>query len=122
MSRHAHTRWPLAALAAISLVFHIVNPAHFASPLFHLMSGASMLCAFFIITDPISGPTTPRGKLYFAAGVALLTYVIRVYGGYPDGVAFAVLLMNIAAPTIDYYSRPRAYGHDKAERGFKLGD
>lgn len=103
----------LGALAAISLVFHIVNPAHFASPLFHLMSGASMLCAFFIITDPISGPTTPRGKLYFAAGVALLTYVIRVYGGYPDGVAFAVLLMNMCVPLIDAHTQPRVFGHSK---------
>lgn len=103
----------LAALAAISLVFHIVNPAHFASPLFHLMSGASMLCAFFIITDPISGPTTPRGKLYFAAGVALLTYIIRVYGGYPDGVAFAVLLMNMCVPLIDAHTQPRVFGHSK---------
>lgn len=103
----------LGSLAAISLVFHIVNPAHFASPLFHLMSGASMLCAFFIITDPISGPTTPRGKLYFAAGVALLTYIIRVYGGYPDGVAFAVLLMNMCVPLIDAHTQPRVFGHSK---------
>ena len=103
----------LGALAAISLVFHIVNPAHFASPLFHLMSGASMLCAFFIITDPISGPTTPRGKLYFAAGVALITYIIRVYGGYPDGVAFAVLLMNMCVPLIDAHTQPRVFGHSK---------
>ncbi len=104
----------LATLAAVALAFHTVNPAHFASPLFHLMSGASMLCAFFIITDPISGPTTPRGKLYFAAGVALFTYVIRVYGGYPDGVAFAVLLMNMCVPLIDAHTQPRVFGHTKS--------
>ena len=104
----------LKLLAAIALVFHTISPAHFASPLFHLMSGASMLCAFFIITDPISGPTTPRGKLYFAAGVAVLTYVIRVYGGYPDGVAFAVLLMNMCVPLIDAHTQPRVFGHTKS--------
>lgn len=101
----------LGALTAISLAFYAVNPAHFANPLFHLMSGASMLCAFFIITDPVSGPTTPRGKLYFAAGVGVFTYLIRVYGGYPDGVAFAVLLMNMCVPLIDAYTQPRVFGH-----------
>ncbi|MDP1658127.1 MAG: electron transport complex subunit RsxD [Methylotenera sp.] len=103
----------LTALAAISLAFYIGSPAHFANPLFHLMSGASLLCAFFIITDPVSGPTTPRGKLYFAAGVGVLTYLIRVYGGYPDGVAFAVLLMNMCVPLIDAHTQPRVFGHQK---------
>lgn len=101
----------LGVLATMSLAFYIINPAHFASPLFHLMSGASMLCAFFIITDPVSGPTTPKGKLYFAAGVGILTYLIRVYGGYPDGVAFAVLLMNMCVPLIDAHTQPRVFGH-----------
>jgi len=103
----------LGVLATMSLAFYAVNPAHFANPLFHLMSGASMLCAFFIITVPISGPTTPRGKLYFAAGVAVITYLIRVYGGYPDGVAFAVLLMNMCVPLIDAHTQPRVFGHQK---------
>jgi electron transport complex protein RnfD len=101
----------LASLAAMSLAFYVGDSAHFANPLFHLMSGASMLCAFFIITDPVSGPTTPRGKLYFAAGVGILTYLIRVYGGYPDGVAFAVLLMNMCVPLIDSFTQPRVFGH-----------
>ena len=101
----------LAALAIISLTFYAVEPAHFANPMFHLMSGASMLCSFFIITDPVSGPTTPKGKLYFAAGVGVLTYLIRVYGGYPDGVAFAVLLMNMCVPLIDALTQPRVFGH-----------
>ena len=103
----------LAALAFISLTFYAVEPAHFANPMFHLMSGASMLCAFFIITDPVSGPTTPKGKLYFAAGVGVLTYLIRVYGGYPDGVAFAVLLMNMCVPLIDALTQPRVFGYEK---------
>ena len=96
----------LGALALISGVFWMVNPAHFASPFFHLFSGASMMCAFFIITDPVSGPTTPKGKLWFAAGVALITYLVRVYGGYPDGVAFAVIFMNICVPLIDAHTQP----------------
>lgn len=103
----------IAVLAIISAAFYVSDASQFASPVFHLMSGASMLCAFFIITDPVSGPTTPRGKLYFAGGVAALTYIIRVYGGYPDGVAFAVLIMNMAVPLIDAYTQPRVFGHSK---------
>ncbi len=103
----------LVTLALISGVFHLVNPAQFASPLFHLFGGATMLCAFFIATDPVSGATTPNGKLIFAAGIALLTWLIRTYGGYPDGVAFAVLLMNIFVPLIDANTQPRVFGHSK---------
>ena len=103
----------LGALALISGVFWVIDPSHFTSPLFHLFSGASMMCAFFIITDPVSGPTTPNGKLYFAAGVGIITYLIRVYGGYPDGVAFAVIFMNICVPLIDMYTQPRVFGHEK---------
>lgn len=97
----------------VSGAFWLVDPQQYASPLFHLFAGASMLGAFFIITDPVSGPTTPVGKLWFAGGVALLTYVIRVFGGFPDGMAFAVLLMNIAVPLIDAYTQPRVFGHLK---------
>ncbi len=103
----------LGALALISGVFHLANPAQFAGPLFHLFSCASLLCAFFIATDPVSGPTTPNGKLVFAAGIALLTWLIRTYGGYPDGVAFAVLLMNICVPLIDAHTQSRVFGHKK---------
>lgn len=103
----------LAALALMAGLFYLADASQYASPAFHLFSGASMLCAFFIITDPVSGPTTPRGKLFFAAGIGMLTYLIRVYGGYPDGVAFAVLLFNICVPLIDAYTQPRVFGHDR---------
>jgi electron transport complex protein RnfD len=80
------------------------------SPLFHLFSGGTMIGAFFIATDPVSGSTTLKGRLVFGAGVGALTYIIRIWGGYPDGVAFAVLLMNMLVPLIDYYTQPRVYG------------
>lgn len=101
----------LVVLAGMSGAFYLADATHFANPAFHLMTGASMLGAFFIITDPISGPTTPKGKLIFAAGAAVLTYLIRVYGGYPDGVAFSVLLMNMCVPLIDAWTQPRVFGH-----------
>ena len=103
----------LASIALIAAVFYLSDASRFADPAFHLFSGATMLCAFFIITDPVSGPTTPRGKLIFAAGIGLMTYIIRVYGGYPDGVAFAVIFFNICVPLIDAYTQPRVFGHEK---------
>ncbi|EXF92522.1 electron transporter RnfG [Pseudomonas fluorescens HK44] len=71
------------------------------SPLFHLLTGASMLGAFFIVTEPVSGAKNPKARLMFGAGVGLLTYLIRAWGGYPDGVAFAVLLMNLCVPALE---------------------
>jgi electron transport complex protein RnfD len=101
----------LGSLFAIALIFFLKDADHYASPMFHIFSGAAMLGAFFIATDPITAATTPMGRIIYGAGIGILTYVIRVWGGYPDGVGFAVLLMNMAAPTIDYYTQPRVYGH-----------
>ena len=105
----------IGALLLISGALWLYNPAQFANPLFHLFSGGAMIGAFFIATDPVSGCTTPRGKLIFGAGAGLLAYIIRVFGGYPDGVAFAVLLMNLSAPLIDLLTQPPIFGmKDKA--------
>lgn len=101
----------LGALFSASLVFFLIDPGSHPTPLFHLFSGGAMLGAFFIATDPVSSATTPRGRLIHGAGVGFLVFVIRAFGGYPDGVAFAVLLLNLAAPTIDHTTRPRVYGH-----------
>lgn len=100
----------LFTLFATAGVFHWVDPTHFVPPLFHWFSGAAMLGAFFILTDPVTSPTTARGKLIFAAGAGFLTYIIRVFGGFPDGVAFATLLMNICVPLIDIYTQPKVFG------------
>lgn len=101
----------LGSLFCMALVFYISNPDSFTSPVFQLFSGAAMLGAFFIATDPVTASTTPRGKLIYGAGIGILTYLIRTWGGYPEGIAFAVLLMNMAAPTIDHYTQPRVFGH-----------
>jgi electron transport complex protein RnfD len=78
--------------------------------LHHWFGGATMLGAFFIATDPVSASTTPRGRLYYGLGIGVLIYLIRSFGGYPDAVAFAVLLMNICVPLIDHYTPTRTYG------------
>ncbi len=111
-------RWqiPVAVLAGVlvpATFFYLLDPGSHASPGFHLFSGATLLCAFFIATDPVSAATTRLGRIIFGVGIGLLIYIIRTWGGYPDAVAFAVLLMNMAVPLIDRYSRPRTYGHER---------
>ncbi len=105
----------LAGLLAPAIVLHLIDPTRHASGLFHLTSGATLIGAFFIATDPVSGPTTRWGQVVFGAGVGALAYAIRVFGGYPDGVAFAVLLGNCCVPLIDMSTRPPSFGH-KTER------
>ena len=100
----------LGTLFLVSGIFHLADPAHYVTPLFHWFSGAAMLGAFFILTDPITSPTTHKGKFIFAAGAGLFTYLIRVYGAFPDGIAFATLLMNICVPLIDAYTQPKVFG------------
>lgn len=107
----------LATLFLLAGLASLINPADFAGPLFHLFGGGAMLAAFFIVTDPVSAATTPGGKLIFASGVALLTWIIRSFGAYPDGIAFAVLLMNIGVPLIDMYTQPRVFGHKRNGSG-----
>lgn len=106
---------PVAMLGSaflLSLAVWLMDPAANPSPVVDLLSGALVIGAFFIATDPVSGCTSPRGRLVFGLGVGIFTLVIRRWGGYPDGVAFAVLLMNMAAPLIDRFTQPRIYGHD----------
>jgi electron transport complex protein RnfD len=101
----------LASLLICTFVAYSINPDNSASTMFHWLSGGCMLGAFFILTDPVSGATSVKGRVIFGLLAGLLVYIIRDFGGYPDGVAFAVLLCNMAAPLIDQYTRPRTYGH-----------
>ncbi len=103
----------LTTLALISGLFWLIDSEHYASPLFHLLSGGAILGAFFIATDPVTASTTLRGRIFYGIGIGLLVYIIRSWGGYPEGVAFAVLLMNMLAPTLDYYTQPRVFGRGR---------
>lgn len=100
----------LAGIIVMSLLLMLIDSDHAMGPVFHLFHGATMLGAFFILTDPVSSSTTPRGRLIFGFLIGILVIIIRTYGSYPDGVAFAVLLLNIAVPLIDYYSKPKVFG------------
>jgi len=110
-----HIRWQipvgfLGATALITGVFWRIDPARYADPLFHMLAGGLMLGAFFMATDMVTSPVTRRGMLIFGVGCGVLTAVIRLWGGYPEGVSFAILLMNAATPLIDRYVRPRVFG------------
>lgn len=101
----------LAGLIISSTLAALFIPETTASPLVHLLSGATMLGAFFIATDPVTASTTVKGRLIYGAFIGMMVFIIRSWGGFPDGVAFAVLLANMCVPLIDYYTKPRTYGH-----------
>lgn len=115
---------PLSVMGTVFLmgaIFHAVDPAHFTSGTFHLFSGATFLGAFFIATDYVTSPVTKKGQLIFGIGCGVLIWLIRTFAGYPEGVAFAVLLMNGLAPIIDQYTRPRAFGRNSKGEPLPLG-
>ncbi|MGA9992510.1 MAG: RnfABCDGE type electron transport complex subunit D [Thiobacillaceae bacterium] len=104
---------PVAFLAGVWLTagfLHFADTGRNAPPWFQIATPSAMLGAFFIATDPVSGSSTPLGKIIFGAGAGFLTVLIRAFGGYPDGVAFSILLMNICAPLIDAYTQPKVFG------------
>ena len=101
-----------AGLLVPAGIMYLIDPGAHPSPGFHMFGGAAILCAFFIATDPVSAATSPRGRLIYGLGIGLLIYCIRTWGSYADGVAFAVLLMNVAVPAIDYITRPPIVGHE----------
>jgi electron transport complex protein RnfD len=116
---------PLAMLGTLTLLatlFHLIDPQSYVGPLTHLMSGAAVMGAFFIATDLVTSPISIRGQLLFGAGVGLLVYAIRTWAGYPEGVAFAVMLMNACTPLIDHYLKPRIYGRDRKGQPLNYAD
>jgi len=100
----------VGSVVVLSGLFWLVNPAKYPSPIFHLVTGGLVLGAFYMATDMVTTPVSPRGMLLFGVGCGLLTVLIRLFGGYPEGVSFAILLMNAATPLIDRYLRPRTFG------------
>ncbi|MBK1693788.1 electron transporter RnfD [Chromatium weissei] len=100
----------LGTLFIIGTAFNLLDSSRFAPGLFHVFSGATFLGAFFIATDYVTSPVSIRGQIVFGIGIGLLTWVIRTFAGYPEGMAFAVLLMNSLTPIIDQYTRPRLFG------------
>jgi len=101
----------LVTMALFTGIFWVVNPEQYANPLIHILSGGAMLGAFYMATDLVTSPMTKKGMVIFAIGIAIITVVIRLYGAYPEGISFAILIMNAFVPLINTYFKPRRFGN-----------
>ena len=103
---------PVAIFATVivfSGILNLADPAQFAGPVFHLFTGGLMLGAIFMATDYVTSPMTHKGMLIYGVGIGLLTVIIRVFGAYPEGMSFAILIMNGFTPLINRYCKPRRF-------------
>lgn len=103
----------MLSIALLATLFNLINAEHYPNALFHLLSGATLLGAFFIATDLVTSPVTKTGQIVFGAGCGALVFIIRTWANYPEGMAFAVMLMNGFTPMIDHYIKPRVYGRTR---------
>jgi len=97
----------------IAAIAWAVSPEIYANPLYHMLSGGLLLGAFFMATDMVTSPVSKLGMIIFGVGCGLITAVIRLWGAYPEGVSFAILIMNGLVPLIDRYTKPRKFGQTK---------
>lgn len=100
----------LATVAVLGQAFHWVSPEKYPDGIFMLFSGGLLLGTVFMATDPVTSPTSPRGAVIFGLGIAVLVVLIRLFGGLPEGVMYAILLMNAATPLIERFTQPRIFG------------
>lgn len=117
VKKYADWRIPLSFLGTVFLfsgLFWLIDPANYANPLFHIFSGGLMLGAFFMATDMVTSPITPKGSWIFGIGAGVLLVVIRLFGGLPEGVMYSILLMNSVTPIINRYTRPKYFGEVKS--------
>jgi electron transport complex protein RnfD len=120
LRRSIDWRIPAALLGSVfvlSLIFFMVDSRLYPNPFFMLFSGGLMFAAVFMATDPVTSPLTPKGAWIFGIGMGAITVLIRLFGGLPEGVMYAVLLMNATVPLIDKISQPRAFGHGLKKDG-----
>jgi electron transport complex protein RnfD len=102
----------LGSVIVFSSILWLINPEQYVNPLFHLVTGGLMLGVFFMATDMVTSPMTAKGQLIFGAGVGILTIIIRVWGAYPEGVSFAILLMNAVVPHLNNLFKPKRFGEE----------
>lgn len=107
----------IGTVFVITGIFWFIDPTRYANPFFHVLAGGLILGAFFMATDMVTSPVYPKGMVIFGIGCGLITVVIRLFGGYPEGVAFSILLMNAATPIIDRYTKPEKFGYIKIDDG-----
>ena len=100
----------LGTMAVMTGIFWLADPEHYANPMIHLLSGGAILGAFYMATDLVTSPVTRKGMVVFAIGIGVITVVIRLFGSYPEGISFAILIMNAFVPLINSYFKPRRFG------------
>lgn len=101
----------IATVFIIAGIFHLVNPEVYVNPMIHLLAGGLILGACFMATDMVTSPTSPWGMIVFGCGCGLLTIIIRLFGAYPEGVSFSILLMNAVVPLINKGFKPKQFAH-----------
>ncbi len=114
--KNADWRIPLSFIGSVLIlgtVFWVIDPAQYHNPLFHLLSGGLLFGAFFMATDMVTSPITPKGGWIFGMGAGILVIIIRLFGGLPEGVMYSILLMNGVTPLINRYTRPRIFGEPR---------
>ena len=110
---------PVSTIATVGIftgILWLIDPQHNADPLFHILTGGLLLGAIFMATDYVTSPMTPWGMVIFGVGIGLLTVIIRVFGAYPEGVSFAILIMNAVVPLINKYVKPKLFGAVKKKK------
>ncbi len=100
----------ILTVAIVSGIFWMVNPELYVNPLYHVMTGGLMLGAIFMATDMVTSPMTPKAQLIYGFGIGLITISIRMFGAYPEGISFAILIMNAVTPILNYYIKPKRFG------------
>lgn len=107
----------LLTIAIMTGIFWLIDPSRYADPVFHLLTGGVMLGAVFMATDYVTSPFTHRGMIIFGVGIGVLTVLIRLFGNYPEGVSFAILIMNAFVPMINRFAKEPRYGAVKTKQG-----
>jgi len=102
----------IVTIAIFTGILWLINPSQYADPLFHLLTGGVMLGAIFMATDYVTSPMVPKAMLIYGAGIGILTVVIRIFGAYPEGVSFAILIMNAFVPLMNAYIKPGRFGKE----------
>ncbi len=100
----------IATVGIITAVFWLVDPQTYINPVYHILTGGLMLGALFMATDMVTSPMTPKGQIIFGVGIGVITVSIRLFGSYPEGVSFAILIMNAFTPLINTYVKPKRFG------------
>jgi len=100
----------LATVLVFSGIFWIINPEMYVNPVYHIMAGGLMLGAVFMATDMVTSPMNPKAQIIYGIGIGLITINIRMFGAYPEGISFAILIMNAVTPLLNYYIKPKRFG------------